>query len=550
LIKKRIKEAIDEAVIDLFGNVLPDSYEIEKPKKEIHGDYATNIALILKNKLKKNPLEIAEKISQKLSSKKEIFSKIEVAKPGFINFWISLEYYKKNLNKILELGKNYGRTELGKGKRVLIEFVSANPTGPLHIGHGRGAAYGDSLARILDFAGYRVIKEYYINDRGTQMEILGKSVYLRAKELSGENIEFPEDYYKGDYIYDIAKEVLKVYPDLLKMSQEKAISICRDFAFNMILKEIKEDLERFRVIYDSWYSEKSLYEKGKIDKVLSILKKRGLIYEKEGALWFKATAFGDEKDRVIIRSNGEYTYFASDIAYHYEKFNERKFDLCINIWGIDHHGYVPRIKGVLKGLGIDPERLKIILIQMVNLIEKGKLKSMSTRKGEFVTLKELMDDVGVDAIRFIFLSRSLEAGLDFDVELAKKQSQENPVYYVQYAHARICSVFKKAKEKGIEKIENTKINWALLSGKEEIELMKLLEEFPSVVEASALYFAPYKITYYLLDLAKNFHEFYTNYRILGEDENLTHTRLALCLACKNVFKNGLELLGVSAPEKM
>jgi len=550
LIKKKIKEAIDEAVIDLFGNVLPDSYEIEKPKKEIHGDYATNIALILKNKLKKKPLEIAEKISQKLSSKKEIFSKIEVAKPGFINFWISLEYYKKNLNKILEFGKNYGRTDLGKGKRVLIEFVSANPTGPLHIGHGRGAAYGDSLARILDFAGYRVIKEYYINDRGTQMEILGKSVYLRAKELSGENIEFPEDYYKGDYIYDIAKEVLKTYPDLLKMSQEKAISICRDFAFNMILKEIKEDLERFRVIYDSWYSEKSLYEKGKIDKVLSILKEKGLIYEKEGALWFKATAFGDEKDRVIIRSNGEYTYFASDIAYHYEKFNERKFDLCINIWGIDHHGYVPRIKGVLKGLGIDPERLKIILIQMVNLIEKGKLKSMSTRKGEFVTLKELMDDVGVDAIRFIFLSRSLEAGLDFDVELAKKQSQENPVYYVQYAHARICSVFKKAKEKGIEKIENTKINWALLSGKEEIELMKLLEEFPSVVEASALYFAPYKITYYLLDLAKNFHEFYTNYRILGEDENLTHTRLALCLACKNVFKNGLELLGVSAPEKM
>ena len=550
MIKKKIKEAIDEAVIDLFGNVLPDSYEIEKPKKEIHGDYATNIALILKNKLKKKPLEIAEKISQKLSSKKEIFSKIEVAKPGFINFWISLEYYKKNLNKILELGKNYGRTDLGKGKRVLIEFVSANPTGPLHIGHGRGAAYGDSLARILDFAGYRVIKEYYINDRGTQMEILGKSVYLRAKELSGENIEFPEDYYKGDYIYNIAKEVLKVYPDLLKMPQEKAISICRDFAFNMILKEIKEDLERFRVIYDSWYSEKSLYEKGKIDKVLSILKEKGLIYEKEGALWFKATAFGDEKDRVIIRSNGEYTYFASDIAYHYEKFNERKFDLCINIWGIDHHGYVPRIKGVLKGLGIDPERLKIILIQMVNLIEKGKLKSMSTRKGEFVTLKELMDDVGVDAIRFIFLSRSLEAGLDFDVELAKKQSQENPVYYVQYAHARICSVFKKAKEKGIEKIENTKINWALLSGKEEIELMKLLEEFPSVVEASALYFAPYKITYYLLDLAKNFHEFYTNYRILGEDENLTHTRLALCLACKNVFKNGLELLGVSAPEKM
>lgn len=550
MIKKKIKEAIDEAVIDLFGNVLPNSYEIEKPKKEIHGDYATNIALILKNKLKKNPLEIAEKISQRLSSKKEIFSKIEVAKPGFINFWISLEYYKKNLNKILELGKNYGRTELGKGKRVLIEFVSANPTGPLHIGHGRGAAYGDSLARILDFAGYRVIKEYYINDRGTQMEILGKSVYLRAKELSGENIEFPEDYYKGDYIYDIAKEVLKVYPDLLKMSQEKAISICRDFAFNMILKEIKEDLERFRVIYDSWYSEKSLYEKGKIDKVLSILKKKELIYEKEGALWFKATAFGDEKDRVIIRSNGEYTYFASDIAYHYEKFNERKFDLCINIWGIDHHGYVPRIKGVLKGLGIDPERLKIILIQMVNLIEKGKLKSMSTRKGEFVTLKELMDDVGVDAIRFIFLSRSLEAGLDFDVELAKKQSQENPVYYVQYAHARICSVFKKAKEKGIEKIENTKINWALLSGKEEIELIKLLEEFPSVVEASALYYAPYKITYYLLDLAKNFHEFYTNYRILGEDENLTHTRLALCLACKNVFKNGLELLGVSAPEKM
>ena len=495
-------------------------------------------------------MEIANKLASKLKEKTPIFSQIDVVNPGFINFWISPQYYIENLKKILELKDEYGKIDLGKGKKVLIEFVSANPTGPLHIGHGRGAAYGDSLARVLNFTGYEVTKEYYINDKGTQMDILGESVYLRAKELSGENIQFPEDYYKGKYIYDIAKEVLNLYPDLIFMEKEKAIKVCKELAIKLILEDIKSDLENFGVFYDNWYSESSLYENSKVDKVLNILKEKGLIYEKEGALWFKATLFGDEKDRVLIRSNGEATYFTGDIAYHYEKFMERNFDIAINIWGADHHGYISRLKAALQAFGIDQERLKILLIQMVNLIESGEKKSMSTREGEFLELKELVKEVGVDATRFIFLSRSADSPLDFDLELAKKQSQENPVYYVQYAHARICSIFEKAKESGINEISWKNVDFKKINEKEEIELLKKFEEFQEVIESASQSLAPYKITYYLLELAKQFHEYYSKYRILTEDLSLTYARLGLCLACKIILKNGLELLGVSAPKKM
>ncbi|PMP95728.1 MAG: arginine--tRNA ligase, partial [Thermodesulfobacterium geofontis] len=340
MIRKKIKELIEETIKEFWGEIIELVFEIERPKKEVYGDYATNVALVLKNKLNLTPMEIAEKLAEKFREKTDLFSKIDVVFPGFINFWISPKYYIENLKKILNLKEKYGTLDIGKGKKILVEFVSANPTGPLHIGHGRGAAYGDSLARILNFAGYQVTKEYYINDKGTQMDILGESVYLRAKELSGEKINFPENYYKGKYIYEIAKEALKLYPNLLSMEEKKAIEICRELAIKLILEDIKKDLEKFRVFYDNWYSERSLYEGGKVEKVLSILKGKGLLYEKDGALWFKSTLFGDEKDRVVIRSNGETTYFTGDIAYHYEKFMERKFDIAINIWGADHHGYV------------------------------------------------------------------------------------------------------------------------------------------------------------------------------------------------------------------
>jgi len=550
VIKKKISELIEDTVREIWGEIGEIKFEIEKPKREIYGDYATNVALVLKGKLNIPPLEIAEKIVSKLRKKTSIFSKIEAVSPGFINFWISPEYYTENLKKILELKEKYGSLNLGKGKKVLVEFVSANPTGPLHIGHGRGAAYGDALARILDFTGYKVVKEYYINDKGTQMNILGESVYLRAKELSGEKIDFPEDYYKGKYIYDIAKEALKLYPELLSLEKERAVEICRELAIKLILEDIKKDLENFRVFYDNWYSEKNLYKSGKVEKVLKLLKEKELIYEKEGALWFRSTLFGDEKDRVVVRSNGETTYFTGDIAYHYEKFQERNFDIAVNVWGADHHGYVDRLKAALQAFGIDPERLKVILIQMVNLVEGGEIKSMSTREGEFLELKELIKKVGVDATRFIFLSRSADTPLDFDVDLAKKASQENPVYYVQYAHARICSVFEKAKENGIEDLSFEKTEWQYLKEKEEIELLKKLEEFQEVIESASESLAPYKITYYLLELAKQFHEYYSKYRILTEDLKLTQARLALCLACKIVLKIGLNLLGVSAPTKM
>lgn len=550
MIKRKIRKLLKETIKSFWGDISGLVFEVEKPKNEIYGDYATNIALILKNKLKLPPMEIAEKIASKLKEKSFIFSKIEVVTPGFINFWISSDYYIENLKKILELKEKYGRVNLGKEKKVLIEFVSANPTGPLHIGHGRGAAYGDSLARVLEFTGYKVVKEYYINDKGTQMNILGESVYLRAKELSGEKIQFPEDYYKGKYIYNIAKEVLALYPDLLSMEKEKAIEICKKLATKIILEDIKKDLENFRVFYDNWYSESSLYEDGKAEEVLEILKEKNLIYEKEKALWFKSTLFGDEKDRVVIRSNGETTYFTSDIAYHYEKFIERNFDIAINVWGADHHGYVNRLKAALQAFGIDSQKLKVILIQMVNLVEGGEKKSMSTRKGEFVELKELINEVGVDATRFIFLSRSADSPLDFDIKLAKSKSQENPVYYVQYAHARICSIFEKAKKNGLNQISWEDVDWNKLKEKEEIELLKKLEEFQEIIESAANSLAPYKIAYYLLELAKQFHEYYSKHRVLTEDLLLTYARLGLCLACKIIFKIGLNLLGVLAPEKM
>ncbi|MGC8965255.1 MAG: arginine--tRNA ligase [Caldimicrobium sp.] len=549
MIKRRIKSLLKSILKSKYPQYSDLNFEIEKPRRADLGDFSTNLALILQGKIGIKPRELAENLVEELKIE-PLFKKIEIAGPGFINFWINPEVYRENLKEILKEGERYGAIDLGQGKRVHIEFVSANPTGPLHIGHGRGAAYGDALARILKFSGFEVFKEYYINDRGTQMNILGASVYLRAKELSGEKIFFPTDYYQGDYIRDIAKEALRLYPDLLERSEEEAISLCRELAIKIILEDIKSDLENFRVFYDNWYSERALYEKGLLNEVLEVLREKGDLYEMDGALWFKSSLYGDEKDRVIRKASGEWTYFASDIAYHYEKFVKRGFDLAINLWGADHHGYVARLKGALKAFGIEENKLQVLLIQMVNLIEDGKLKSMSTRKGEYVELKELVREVGVDAVRFIFLSRSHDSPLEFDVELAKKQSMENPVYYVQYAHARICSLKEKAKERGLKIEEILEADLSKLGEDEEIEILKRLSEFSDVVEMSALGLSPYKIVYYLLDLAASFHEYYNKYKIISEDKELSFARLALSEGCRIVIKNGLDLLGVNSPEKM
>ncbi len=550
MLRRKIREEIIESLKRNYPHVEPSSFEIEKPKRPEFGDLSTNIALVHQNILKAKARDIAEILANDLRSKTELFTKVEVAGPGFINFWINSDLYRNNLKEIITKRDHYGRCDLGQGKKVLVEFVSANPTGPLHIGHGRGAAYGDALARLLKFAGFEVVKEYYINDRGTQMEILGASVLYRAKELRGEKIVFPEDYYQGDYIYDIAREALKLYPDLLEKEEKEALEICKELAIKTILEDIKRDLEIFRVHYDSWYSERELYRKGLVEEVIEVLKQKGYIYEEDGALWFKSSAFGDEKDRVVRKSSGEWTYFASDIAYHYEKFLLRGFDFGVNLWGADHHGYVPRLKGALSALEINPERLRILLIQMVNLIEGGQLKSMSTRRAEYVELKELVRDVGVDAVRFIFLSRSQDAPLDFDVDLVKKQSAENPVYYVQYAHARISSVWEKAKTIGLSPEDLLKSNLSLLQEEESLEILRKLAEFSDIIELSALQLAPYRIVYYLLELAGLFHEYYNKFKIVSSDKELTLARLALAEGCRIVIKNGLELLGVESPERM
>ncbi|MCX7613212.1 MAG: arginine--tRNA ligase [Caldimicrobium sp.] len=550
MIRRRIREIIDRSIQKSYPEIDKINFEVEKPKREDFGDLSTNVALVLQGVLKENPRKIAEDLSNQLKEERALFERVEIAGPGFINFWLRNSLLFETLKEALKDGDSFGKVDIGGGKKVLIEFVSANPTGPLHIGHGRGAAYGDALARIFKFAGYEVNKEYYINDRGTQMDILGASVYLRAKELVGERISFPEDYYQGDYIYEIAKVALRLFEDLLKKGEREAIALCRELAIKIILEDIKNDLKNFRVEFDQWYSEKGLYESGLVEEVIEELKKRGLVYESEGALWFKSSLFGDEKDRVIKKSSNDWTYFASDIAYHYEKFFKRGYDLAINLWGADHHGYVARLKGVLKAMDIPSEKLVILLIQMVNLLEGGELKSMSTRKAEYVELKELVREVGVDAVRFIFLSRSQDSPLDFDVELAKKHSAENPVYYVQYAHARICSLKEKAEAVGYDLEEIHRADLTLLREKEELALLKRIAEFSDHVELAATQFAPYKITYFLLDLAGIFHEYYNKFRILGEDKDLSLARLALSEGCRIVINNGLNLLGVSSPNRM
>jgi arginyl-tRNA synthetase len=475
---------------------------------------------------------------------------MEIAGPGFINFFIKTEAWHPVLRKIHQEDMTYGALNLGQGKKIQVEFVSSNPTGPLHVGHGRGAAVGDSVANILRCCGYDVQKEYYINDSGRQINTLGQSVYLRYKELLGETIQFPPECYQGDYIRDYAKDILdREGKSLLDQVEAQSILFCARFAAKRIIAEIRKDLLNFGVEFDNWFSEQSLYDTGKVSAVVEAFKDRHIIYEKDGALWFKTTDFGDEKDRVVVRQNGQTTYFASDIAYHMDKF-ARGFDRVIDVWGADHHGYIPRVTGAVEASGLRRDRFNVILVQLVNLLREGEPVAMSTRAGEFVTLNEVVKEVGRDAARFIFLTRHYDSPLDFDLELAKKKTNDNPVFYVQYVHARISSILRKGREKGMREFGWDEAAAEMLQESEELQLIKSMGRYPEVVEDSAKYMEPHRITFYLMELASCFHAYYNKHRVLTDDPMLSKARLCLVLAVQKVIRNGLALLGVSAPDKM
>lgn len=525
--------------------------EVEEPKNKAQGDYSTNIAMKMAKIQKMAPRKIAETIVSAIDDPEKILEKCEIAGPGFINFFIRNESWYPFLKNIHEKGKTYGSSNIGLGRKLQVEFVSANPTGPLHVGHGRGAAVGDSVANILSFCGYDVQREYYINDSGRQIRTLGLSVFLRYQELFGEQVAFPEDCYQGDYIRDIAGELQKDYGhELLEQKKEDAIDRCAKYAAKIILDGIKTDLIDFHVTFDKWYSEQSLFDSKKVDTIIKEFKEKQIIYEKDGANWFKTSDYGDEKDRVVIRENGLTTYFAADIAYHKDKFL-RGFNRVIDVWGADHHGYIPRIAASVEASGYNKDQFHVILVQLVNLLRGGEPVAMSTRSGEFVTLKEVVDEVGSDAARFIFLTRHYESPLDFDLELAAKKTNENPVYYVQYVHARISSIGRKAAEEKMISIMDWDENVIhLLQEPEEIQLIQQMVKYPETVNSSAETLEPHRITFFLMNLASSFHAYYNKHKVLSENKDLTKARLYLIVAVKIVIQSGLALLGVSAPDKM
>lgn len=529
------------------------AFVVEIPKEEQHGDYAANLALMISRDLSLTPGKIAEIIIGNIENKDEIFDKIEIAGPGFINFFISKKWCHNAMASLIRYEDSFAGINLGAGEKVQVEFVSANPTGPLHIGHGRGAAVGDSLANILKAVGYDVQKEYYINDAGTQIQTLGKSILARYYELNDMKCDFPENGYRGKYIYDIADRIrLKEGNKFLNTNKEDAENILSALASGFILDMIRDDLEKFRVEFNSWFSESTLYDKNSetnVFKMMEYLREKGLVYEEEGAWWSQTSIFGDDKDRVLIRSNGQPTYFASDITYHYNKFS-RGFSKVIDIWGADHHGYVPRMKAAIEAMGFPRNALEVLLIQLVTLSREGKPVAMSTRAGEFVTLAEVIEEVGVDAARFTFLLRRHDSPLDFDLELVKKQSSENPVFYVQYAHARICNILQHMSDEGIDMPDADKIELGLLNSEDELRIIKKILQYPAVLINAARSFEPHRIAYYLNEMAGLFHSYYNKSRIISEDLPQTYARVALVRILKNIFKNNLEILGVSAPENM
>jgi arginyl-tRNA synthetase len=546
--KKDLVRILEEALKRL-GVEPVSSMEIEVPRQESMGDLATTVAMSLTKSLKKPPRKIAEDMVNAIEDK-ALFEKIEIAGPGFVNFTFSKEYLYSGLKDLLKLQGDFLRSNIGQGKRIQIEFVSANPTGPLHLGHGKGAATGAALSNLLLAAGYDAVREYYINDAGKQVKLLGLSVFARYQQLHDVEYPFPEDGYKGAYIEDIAREIMKEKrKKYIQAGFEEVADFFIDYSYQKILSGIKDDLKSFGVDFDIWQSERELFDSGEVENAINDLRGKGHIYEKDGAVWFRATDFGDEKDRVIIKQDGEYTYFTSDIAYHKKKI-EQEYDEIIDIWGADHHGYIPRVQAVIEALGYPKEKLKVILVQMVNLLRGGKPVQMSKRAGEFITLKDVIDEVGADTTKFIFLTRRPDSHLDFDLEVAKTQSSENPVFYVQYANARINSIFKHAREKGIDTGMFSDADLSLLSAPEELRVVKKLLLYPMIFEGAAKAHEPHRITFYLQELSGIFHPYYNKCRIVVEDNALTAARLALCEAVRIVLKEGLQVLGISAPEKM
>ncbi len=540
---KTAKNAIAAGVVK--DGTLPEVQLTVPPKKEF-GDFASNFAMQSARALRCNPRVLAQYIVENLDC--PYVKKAEIAGPGFINFYLNPDWVYDMLARIVEAGENYGNLPKASDEKIQLEYVSANPTGPLHVGHGRGAAVGSALANLLKAAGYDVEQEYYINDAGNQMNNLARSVNARYLELLGKEIEFPEDGYHGHDIIDTAQRIINKYGDrFLQMEEAERLEEFKTIAYQEKLAALKEDLERFNVRFDVWFSEKTLHEANKIKEACEILLEKGYMYEQDGALWLKSTAFGDDKDRVVIRDNGVPTYFAADIAYHANKFG-RGFDRVINLWGADHHGYIARMKAAMQCMGYQPEQLEILILQMVRLLRDGQEVKMSKRTGQSVTLNELIDEVGTDAARFFFVMRSIDSQLDFDLDLAKKKSNDNPVFYVQYAHARICSIMRQVAEAGI-KVQG-KGDYKLLTEPVEVDLIKKLGEYPEMLATAAKERAVQQVAHYVYDLAGLFHSAYNQCRILGVNEDLQQARLAMVMAVGHVVRHALSILGVSAPEKM
>ena len=553
--KKAIKEII-ECALDKAKNAgeleLADAPDIvvEKPKDEKMGDFACNIAMTLARSERKNPKVIAQIIEHNVEKGTAGLDSVEIAGPGFLNLKMSRKFFLDRFADAVEQRNDFGNSNVGQGTKIMIEFVSANPTGPLHIGHGRGAAVGDALARILKKAGYDLKTEYYVNDVGNQMNILGRSTWLRYLELLGNDADFPEDHYRGEYIKDIAQMAIDQHgKKFFDKPEGECVPFFKELAKDNILEGIKKDLSNFRVTFDNWFSEQSLYENNSVEGAIEWLRNEGHVYDKDGAVWLKSSAFDDDKDRVIVKKTGEKTYFCSDIAYHQNKI-KRGFKKLINLMGADHHGYVPRMEAVLQAMGYDKNIFKILLIQFVSLLRGGEKVAMSTRSGEFETLSDVVNEVGVDAARYYFLMRSSDAHLDFDLELAKQETSENPVFYIQYAHARICSIFRGAEDKGIQFPGNGSIDLSLLVEEEEFSIIKAILAFPEVVEKSALALEVHRISHYLLDLVSRFHGYYSRHRVISDDVPLTLARLYLLDGLRITIRNGFDLMGISVPEKM
>jgi len=549
LVTEALRRAAARAVPEA-ADALP-AFTVEKPREKAHGDLATNLAMVLTKTAKKPPRAIAEAIVAQLDFRAAGVERAEVAGPGFINLFMDKSYLRDIIPLAVRQGDAYGRSEAGGGKRVQVEFVSANPTGSLHLGHARGAAVGDALCNILDFAGYRVEREYYINNAGNQIVNLALSIEARYKQALGLPAELPEDGYYGEDVAEFGRELAKEKGDaLLSLPDEERLQFFREYGLERELDKIRRDLARFRVRFDRWFSETSLYKEGKIEPVLEKLRERGYIYEQDGAVWLRTTPFGDDKDRVLVKNDGSYTYLLPDIAYHLTKY-ERGYDRIINIWGADHHGYVPRLKAAMEALGEDPAKLTVLISQMVSLYQGGEKVKMSKRTGKAVTMEDLMDEVGVDAVRYFFAMRSTDSHLDFDMDLAVSQSNDNPVYYVQYAHARICSVFRQAAERGIPVPASAEgVDLSPLAGEAVYELLRKIGEFPQEVAEAAESLAPHRVVRYVYELASQFHSYYKAERVLTENEAETRAKLALLLALKVTFANALRLIGVEAPERM